>query len=142
MHTAVMVDASVWASRLMPQDDNHAASRAWIDQYIAAGGHLLAPEFMLVEVSAALTRQTRHPTDVKQTIEDLRHYSDLDILILDSALFREASNVATDLRLKAGDAIYVAIAHQQGVPLVSWDREQLNRAGPLVETYTPDNYPF
>lgn len=142
MHPRVVVDASVWASRLMPQDANYGASSIWIDAYTDAGGHLVAPEFMTVEVSAALIRQTGQPAAVKQTINDLYKYSDLSIIPLDSLLVRQAANIATDLRLRAGDAIYVTLAHQLGIPLISWDKEQLQRGGNLVETYTPDNYPF
>jgi predicted nucleic acid-binding protein len=61
---------------------------------------------------------------------------------IDTVLIQAAVEVATDLQLRAGDAIYVALAHQLNIPLVSWDREQLQRAESLVSTYTPDNYTF
>ena len=61
---------------------------------------------------------------------------------MDSALVQAAIDAATNLQLRAGDAIYVALAHQMNIPLVSWDKEQLQRAGRLITTYTPENYVF
>ena len=61
---------------------------------------------------------------------------------MDSALVQAAVDAATDLQLRAGDAIYVALAHQMNIPLVSWDKEQLQRARSLIATYTPENYVF
>jgi hypothetical protein len=50
--------------------------------------------------------------------------------------------MAADLQLRAGDASYVTLARQLNIPLVSWDREQLQKAGSLIATCTPGNYPF
>ena len=61
---------------------------------------------------------------------------------MDVSLVQIAIDVATDLQLRAGDAIYVALAHQLNIPLVSWDKEQLQKASTLVTTYTPENYIF
>ena len=53
MDTAVVVDASVWASGLMPRDVNHSASRVWLRRYIIEGGIMVVPPFVLIEVAAA-----------------------------------------------------------------------------------------
>ena len=45
--------------------------------------------------------------------------------------------IASDLQLRAGDATYVAVAHQLNLPLVTWDKEQLQRGAILLSTYTP-----
>ena len=66
----------------------------------------------------------------------------LKIQPVDTNLLQLALDLAADLRLKGADAIYVALAHQLGVPLVSWDKEQLQRSSGLIEAYTPGNYPF
>ena len=141
MHSSLVVDTSVWASRLMAHDANHLASQAWAAKYVMAGGMIVIPEFMLIELAATLARQMQQPIAAKQIARDL--YTDvLSIKSLDTKLVQLAIDLAVDLRLKGGDAIYVALAHQMGIPLVSWDREQLSRASTLIETYTPTNYPF
>ena len=94
-----------------------------------------------VELAAALVRQTNQPATVKQTVKGL-YQGILKIQPVDTNLLQLALGLAADLRLKGADAIYVALAHQLGVPLVSWDKEQLQRSSGLIEAYTPGNYPF
>jgi predicted nucleic acid-binding protein len=145
MHAEVVVDASVWVSSFRPEDVNHAASRFWAEQYNIKGGLLVAPMLLLIEVAAAISRRTGDPTLAKEAIKKLESASSMHtvhLVPIDTVLIQAAVEVATDLQLRAGDAIYVALAHQLNIPLVSWDREQLQRAESLVSTYTPDNYTF
>jgi predicted nucleic acid-binding protein len=64
------------------------------------------------------------------------------ILSLDSTLVWTAVEVAADLQLRAGDTIYIAVARRLNIPLVSWDKEQLQKPGNLVTTRTPSDYSF
>ena len=142
MDVMVVMDASIWVSQLRPQDANHNASRLWMDRYTAAGGLLVVPIFLLIEVAAAISRRTGEPTLAEKAIEDLNSIDAIQFVPLDSVLVQAAVNIATDLQLRAGDAIYVAVAQQLNLPLVSWDKEQLQRAGNILATYTPSTYPF
>jgi predicted nucleic acid-binding protein len=49
--------------------------------------------------------------------------------------------VAADLGLRGADAVYVALAHQLGLTLVTWDREQLTRTASMIVSRTPDQMP-
>ncbi len=142
MDVMVVMDASIWVSQLRPQDANHNASRLWMERYTAAGGLLVAPIFLLIEVAAAISRRTGEPTLAEKAIEDLNSLDAIQFVPLDSVLVQAAVNIAADLQLRAGDAIYVAVAQQSNLPLVSWDKEQLQRAGNILATYTPSTYPF
>ncbi len=142
MDVMVVTDASIWVSQLRPQDVNHDASRLWMERYTAAGGLLLAPIFLLIEVAAAISRRTGEPALAKKAIEDLNSTNAMQFVPLDSVLTQAAVNIATNLQLRAGDAIYVAVAQQLNLPLLSWDKEQLERAGNLLTAYTPSTYPF
>ena len=64
----------------------------------------------------------------------------IQIVPIDAALVQAAVEVATNLQLRAGDSTYVALAHQLHIPLISWDKEQLQRARTLVATYAPGDY--
>jgi len=142
MDVMVVTDASIWVSQLRPQDVNHDASRLWMERYTAAGGLLLAPIYLLIEVAAAISRRTGEPALAKKAIEDLNSTDAMQFVPLDSVLTQAAVNIATNLQLRAGDAIYVAVAQQLNLPLLSWDKEQLERAEKLLTTYTPSTYPF
>jgi len=140
--TRIVVDASVLVSQLMPLDTNHNTSLFWLNQFSASGGLLVAPVFLQIEVAAAVSRRTGQPDLSKKALENLNNTNAIQFVSLDSALIQAAINIATDLQLRAGDAIYVAVASQLNIPLVSWDNEQLERASSLIQTYTPGAYPF
>ena len=136
------MDASVWVSWLRPSDVNHVASGIWIEQYIAREGLMVEPALLLIEVAASISRQTGQALRAKEAINTLRSISKIHIVPLDSALLQAAVDAAIDLQLRAGDSIYAALANQLNIPLVSWDKEQLQRARSITVTYTPESYLF
>jgi predicted nucleic acid-binding protein len=142
MDAHVVVDASVWVSWLQPFDANHDASRFWVERYIAEGGLLVAPALVLVEVAAAIARRTGQPLVARETIKNLYKVSALRLLSFHDRLIWVAVEVAADLRLRTGDAVYVAVARRHNIPLISWDKKQLRKASSQTTTYTPDEYPF
>jgi len=142
MDKSVVVDASVWVSAFMPQDINHPVSRLWIEHYISKGGLIVAPTFLIVEVAAAVSRQARLPAAGRGAVKSLYYVPAIRWRSPDSASFWTEVETAADLQLRAGDASYVALARHLNIPLVSWDREQLQKANNLIATYTPSNYLF
>ena len=142
METRLVIDASVWVSWFTESDVNYSVSRRWMERYLTAGGLLLAPTLLLVEVAAAISRRVGQPEVARKTVKELFQVSAMRFISPTAALFWAEVEVAADLQLRAGDASYVALARQLNIPLVSWDREQLQKAGSLIATYTPGNYPF
>ncbi len=48
-----------------------------------------------------------------------------------------------DVMVVTDASIWVShLRPQVNLPLLSWDKEQLERAGNLLTTYTPSTYPF
>jgi predicted nucleic acid-binding protein len=56
---------------------------------------------------------------------------------IDQALIVDATNLSADLGLRGADAIYVALAKQLGVPLLTFDTEQLTRPAGIITTIQP-----
>ena len=75
-------------------------------------------------------------------LSQLTHTSNMVFIPMDESFVEATIDIATQLRLRAGDAIYASLAYQEGLPLVSWDKEQLERASRIIPTYSPDTYPF
>ncbi|MCL4394903.1 MAG: PIN domain-containing protein [Chloroflexi bacterium] len=73
-----------------------------------------------------------------QAVERLLRLEALRIVALDRRLGLAASQLAAELGLRGADATYVAVANQLRIPLVSWDREQLERASERVSVATPE----
>lgn len=145
MDARVVVDASVWVSALKLEDVHNLASSQWITRYTLSKGLMIAPNFLFIELAAGIARPTGDANQAKEGVKRLevaRSINSLQIFPLNSAFIRRATHVAIDLRLRAGDATYVALAHQLNIPLISWDKEQLERGSSVVTTYTPDTYVF
>ena len=56
---------------------------------------------------------------------------------MDEYLARLSTRVAATLFLRGADAVYVAVAKRLNIPLVTWDKEQLTRGSPIIETLSP-----
>ncbi len=133
-----VVDASVWVSRLVPQDAHHGASRRWLEARGAAGDLLVAPVLLLAEVAGAVARRTGAPELGHRAVEGLLRFPNLRLVSLDRRLGREMGRLAADLRLRGADAAYVAVAAHLGLPLVTWDQEQALRAASHIPVRTPE----
>ena len=136
--STVVVDASVWVSRLVPQDTHHEASRSWFEMFTASGGRLVAPVLLLPEIAGAISRRTGAPNLARQAVQQLLRLRSLRLVALDRRLGLAASQLAADLGLRGGDAIYVAIADQLKIPLLTWDNEHVEKAGMQITVRMPD----
>jgi predicted nucleic acid-binding protein len=133
----MVLDASVVVSRLVPQDAHHVASRRWMVQHVAHGGLLIAPALLLPEVAAAIARRTGKPRLASRALAAVLRLPGLRLVVVDDVLARKAASLASQLRLRGADAVYIAAAVALRVPLVTWDVEQRDRAIPLVEVFAP-----
>jgi predicted nucleic acid-binding protein len=104
----------------------------WMEQYHSTKGLLVIPTFLLVEVAASISRLTGESRQAKETVRQIVAINIIQIVGMDNELIQATVDIAADLRLRAGDAIYVAVAHRLNIPLISWDREQVQKAGTLV----------
>jgi len=133
-----VVDASVWVSRLVPQDVHHSASRRYLEERAAAGGPLVAPVLLLAEVAGAIARRTGAPEPGRRALEGLLRFPGLRLVTVDRHLGQEMARLAANLQLRGADAAYVAVAIRLGLPLVTWDREQALRAASRIPVLTPE----
>lgn len=134
----MIVDASVVVSRLVPHDTHHDATRRWLERHIAAGGLLVAPALLLPEVAGAVARRTGAPRLAHRAVDVVSRLPALRLIPIDDVLARAAARLAARLRVRGADAIYIAAAIALGLPLVTWDVEQRNRAGGVIEVVRPD----
>src|SRR5712692_10564350 len=112
MDVSVVVDASVWASGFIDRDVNNNTSRLWLQRYITEGGIIVAPTFLLIELAAAVSRQAGQPTVGLSAVRDVFYIRAMHFQSPNPPLFWAAVEIAAGLPLRAGDAIYVALARQ------------------------------
>jgi predicted nucleic acid-binding protein len=132
----MIVDASVIVSYLVPPDVHHGASRRWLMRHVADGGAVIAPALLLPEVAGAVARRTGEPGLARRAVAAVLRLPSLRLVPVDDVLAHQAAALAGRLRLRGADAVYLAAA-ALGLPLVTWDAEQRDRAGGLVEVRRP-----
>jgi predicted nucleic acid-binding protein len=133
----VVIDASVWASSLLPGDSNHGAARDWIGAHLGAGGRLVAPVLLVVEIAATIARVTGSPSLARSAAAHLYAFDLIRLVAFDQGLVNEATALAATLGLRGMDSFYVATARRLGISLVTLDSEQLTRPAGLISTIRP-----
>ena len=133
----MVVDASVVVSRLVTHDVNHEASRLWLTRHVADGGLVIAPTLLLPEVAGAVARRTGVPRLARRAVEAVLRVPGLRLVTVDDVLARTTAALAGRLRVRGADAVYLAVAANLELPLVTWDVEQRDRGARLVEVVTP-----
>lgn len=133
----VVVDASVWVSRLVPKDVHHTRSRAWFKAQADEGGLLVAPVLALAEIAGAISRRTGRPALASAALTRVQRLPNLRLVPLDARLARLAAQLAGQHGLRGADAVYVATAQRLGLSLVTLDDEQLRRGRAVVTTTAP-----
>lgn len=124
----VVIDASVWVSRLVSQDEFHEATKSWMEKQRETGMQFISPALLLAEVGGAISRRTGDPALGKRVITQLESLTGMRLVEMDNELMHEAASLAAELGLRGADSVYVAIAHQLNLPLVTFDVDQRERA--------------
>jgi predicted nucleic acid-binding protein len=133
----IVIDASVWMSFFVQQDVNHAATYPWLAKILTTTVPVAAPILLLSEVGGAMSRRLGQANLADAAINQLLSIPTLRLVSIDHALGIQASRIAAKHRLRGADALYVAVAAQLNVPLVSWDNEHISRVSGLITSYTP-----
>ena len=133
----IVIDASVWMSFLVQQDANHAATHPWLAKILTTKAPMAAPIFLLSEIGGAVSRRLGRADMGDKAISRLLSIPTLHLVSIDHSLGIQSGRIAAKQRLRGADALYVTVAAQLNVPLVTWDSEQINRVSGLITAYTP-----
>jgi predicted nucleic acid-binding protein len=133
----IVVDASVWFSAIIDDDVHHELSFNWVRDWRLNGGQFAAPVLLLSEVVGSVARRHRIPSSGQRALDTMLRDSTLTLFEIDRDLAVTAAQLSARLFLRGADAMYVALALHLNVPLVTWDREQLQRASNLVKIRPP-----
>jgi predicted nucleic acid-binding protein len=133
----VVIDASVWASSLLQHDSNYHAARNWIGSHIANGGSFVAPLLLVIEISATISRVTQDAKSGRAAASHLYSFPHMRLVPMDQILVDEAVDLAAQFHLRGADALYVAVAKELSIPLVTFDAEQLARPAAIITTISP-----
>ncbi len=128
-----VIDASVYVALLKRDERDHARSRAWFGE----AAPVAAPNIILAEVAAAISRGTGDEDRALREVEALERDGLVDLIPVSDQLAGRAARLAAEHQVRGCDAVYVALAEQLGDDLVTLDRQQLERGGAVVRTREP-----
>jgi predicted nucleic acid-binding protein len=133
--TQLAIDASVIVAFALDTDEFHGESARFLDRVIDRRVRLVSPGLLLIESACAIARRTGSESLARAATATLLKH---ERLLLDTPESTERLMETIDIGLRTGlkgaDAIYAATAERHEVPLVSWDRELLARAGAITPT--------
>jgi predicted nucleic acid-binding protein len=133
-----VVDASVNASAAIVTDSLHEPGLRWWREAHQRSEVIHAPSILLAEVTAAVRRLTGNRAQAEQAASQLLADRQLRLVDADLALCERAAEIAAAQGIRGCDAIYVALAERLREPLVTFDREQLERASTLITVVRPE----
>lgn len=132
-----VVDASVYLAAVLESDQNHKVSKAWLDSLINSKDRFSAPVIILSEVAAPISRAFNQPTQAKRLVHSMMNAKFIELLPLTIPLANRAAIIAADYKIRGCDSIYVALAEALNEDLITWDKQQRERAKSLVNAYHP-----
>lgn len=128
----VVVDASIWVSRLVPQDEHHERCQKWLAAQRAAGVTLVSPSLLLLEVAGAISRCTGDAALADRVVKNLQTLPGLRLIEMNQTLIQAAAQLAASCGMRGADSVYAAVAHQLNIPLATLDADQRLKAGKIA----------
>ncbi len=116
-----VLDASVFVAALSPTERHHAQARRLFERLPESTPYLV-PTLFRVEVIAALSRRGES-VELLDLVDAMMVGPRFHAVPLDSAVLDVALKVSRAARIRAYDAVYVAVAMQAEAPLCTLDRE-------------------
>lgn len=132
------IDCSVWVSAFDPRRPNHVICRTLLDQLEALHVPIYVPNLLLAEIASTISRGRNETIHGRIFASQVRSIPTIHFIPLDDVLAQYTAEIATDLRLRAADALYVAVALQASATLVTLDNEQRTRAADVLTAHTPE----
>jgi predicted nucleic acid-binding protein len=129
----VVVDASVWVSRLVESDEFHVVVKNWMNAQREQGATFVSPSLLLAEVGGVISRVTGKPELGLNAIQKIENLPDVRIVDMDKALMDDASRIAAKYGVRGADSVYIAVASTLNIPLVTFDVDQREKASKLVD---------
>ena len=136
----MIVDASVWVARFLPDDRHHDIAMACITTLLERESRLVIPVLAWPEVAGAIARRTGVAENGHDAVGIIRGLRLIESIPMDPSLAHEAAQLAGTRRLRGADAVYVALAVTHRMPLITLDAEMLERARGVAEAFTPEQW--
>lgn len=127
--TSLVIDASVWVAAADATDRFSEVSRAFLLAVAERGQPFALHDFAGLEIACALSRRLGDGERARALTDQMLRSPLLTVHALSPHFIQQAVERGTTDLLRAGDALYAALAHEVDGEIVSWDGELISRAG-------------
>lgn len=134
------IDASVWISASFEGEPGHAESAEFLLQALGSRESVVLPLLAWIECVAAVARKTGDDALATEFGGHLREIPQLQWIDIGEDMAARAAEVASHCRLRAADAVYVAVAAAHRATLVTLDTEMLDRTSDCVRCESPETW--
>lgn len=131
------IDASVIISAARGGEPHSDRSKAFLDDVRRDQLKAFLPEIAIVEVASGLFRATKDAAFSTAFVQSLRAIPNFSFVVMDSRLTDRAVEVIGQTGLRSADALYVALAFDYGLTLITLDREQRTKSRSLISVREP-----
>ena len=95
------------------------------------------PEISIAEIASGLFRVTKNSGFVNEFIDSLRAIPNFSFVPIDSRMSSLAVEVITKTNLKGADSLYVSLALDYHLTLITLDKEQLVKSQKIISVREP-----
>ncbi len=131
------IDASVIVSAANPKEPYFSQSKDFLAQIREKDLKVFLPEIIIPEITSGLFRAIGDSKIAYELALFFRNVPNFSFVTVDSRLANLASWVICKTNLKSADAIYVALAFDYNLELITLDKEQLEKSKKLVKVRRP-----
>ncbi len=133
----VTIDASVWVAARFASEPGHGESTEFLLQALGTRDTIVLPLLAIVECVAAVARKTENSQLATEVGMHLHALPAVSWVALDKDAVATATEVASEYRLRAADAVYAAVARSYGATLVTLDVEMRSRLPAHIRCLSP-----
>ncbi len=139
----VTVDSSVLVSALLPRDQHSRHGKAVLARHFNGEYVNVSSITIPIEVTCSIARRVGE-AKARIARSQLRRWEELELMKFEPLTTERAENalgLGMKLKLKGMDAVVVAMAHEAGRPLITFDAEMAKRAAREVRVLTSKDFP-
>ncbi len=134
MVARITIDSSVVVAALLDIEKKHNECRNLLEKVKNGEYIAIEPYIVLVEIVAAIKRRTGSSYLAERVKEDLCDINSIVFLDIVSTRAHQAADIAKEIGVRGMDAIVIQAAREFNAPLVSLDKEMLERSKSIIVT--------
>ena len=128
----ITIDSCIIVAALFDKEKKYIVCRNLLEKVKNGEYIAIEPYIVLVEVVAAIKRRTGSSHLAERVKQDLCDINSIVFLDISSTRAHQAADIAQETGVRGMDAIVIQIAKEFNSPLVSLDREMLERSKSII----------